>query len=229
MNGVLTNDWTVNCGGLKVKSFTQEVVGDNNQPLVTLNCRLDDLSLRVDVDGLDRPGTLAFVTGLFAEFRVNVEACYGRRLHMTQGSQFELEHSPENRARVLKMLNHLQSEGGEKFRVVNPVAFDRVYSVRVDILKDDYGLLHPLAKVLADKRVNLHSFSAEKKLLGGLNGLPEVCVMAEMELPFGLDLNDLKTCLAAACPEGSWLKFREEYTLVNDQVVLGDDYFVVKT
>ncbi len=198
-----------------VGSFVFEVPDANGRSALTLKFRVDESSMRVTVEGEDCPGTLLLVTSLFDRRGVNVESCHGRRLSLTQGSQFELEYSPENCEKVFLMLRDVPRHFGG-VTLLPPVAFDRVVSVRVNMAKDAPGLLTPFARVLAERRVNLHSFNAEKRLLGQLLGRSEVTVLAEMEVPVGLNLDVLKAELKAVCPRGSQLDFRDEFSLLDD-------------
>lgn len=229
MNAILANDWRLVYGTSKAENINRALLTDDNRPLVTLSSWLDDLSLRLSVGGLDRSGTLALVTGLFARAGVSIVACYGQRLHLVQGCHFELEHTPENSDRVRRMLQHLQEYDWQGLRLLTPLAFDRVYRVRLDIPEDVCGLLYPLAKVLADHRVNLRSFSAEKEVLAGLGGLPEVRVLTELEVPSQLDLRRLLDELTAAAPAGSRVTVRETYPLADERPVQSDGCVEVNT
>jgi glycine cleavage system regulatory protein len=179
--------------------------------------------MHATVYGADRPGTLEYATGLFQNYRVNVEQCFGKRLKNLQGSQFEFDTSYENVMNVLRMFEDLMTDKVPAFKVCELSPFDRVFDLDMRFAKDRCGLLYPVAAFLAEHGVNLRYFEARKDDLSQLLGSPEVRVRGTLELPPGLDHRDVFEGLRKrkVTPRGTYTELKELYRVENGQVVKG--------
>ncbi|OWK38959.1 hypothetical protein FRUB_06335 [Fimbriiglobus ruber] len=106
------------------------------------------------------------------------------------------------------MAEHLKKDAGD-FELRSLVGFDRLYNLNVEVLKDECGLLYPVADFLATNDVNLRYFRADKDDLGGLDGLPEVQVFAQLEVPPSMTEQQLRDGLELRCPAWSRVTLRE--------------------
>jgi predicted amino acid-binding ACT domain protein len=208
-----------------VASLTKE-----NRSLGRLAFELRGNRLLVSVVGFDRPGILAYLTKKFRD--TDIESCFGQKMpkpgRKVQGSYFELAWTEGNQESLKKMCEEFLTDdtdfvGGERFTA------DRFFDLRVDILRNDKGLLYAVAKVLAKHNVNLAFFRADKVadfLVDGGFGLPgladgheplaqgnpfeyQVSIVAWLELADDVDELMLQEELEKACPEGSLVTLRE--------------------
>ena len=198
------------------------------QLLGTLTVHAGPDRLTVSFEGFDRPGVLAFLLGLLVAAGVDVEACHGERLKVTQGSYFELTHTPANAARVRALVAALRTSP-PPFRPGPLRPFDRVVDLRLSVPQDGTGLLLPLAELLADSGVNIRFFRADRDEFGGPEAgagepLPEVRVLARLELPRGLDLGDFRDGLERVSPPHAALTVQTVWKLHNGRGTRSRDY-----
>jgi glycine cleavage system regulatory protein len=179
--------------------------------ITTLTCKVANNMLLVTVDGEECCGVLAFITKAFADFGVNIESCNGRRMKFTQGCYFELTHSRQNEERVRNMFDYLERNAGSQFRPKPVVIFDRVYDIKIDVLRDQTGLLSLMAELFARNNVNLRYFRADtedhsgRQLEFATADEPEVEITAGLDLPVGLSWEWLREELQNVCPPDSVL------------------------
>jgi glycine cleavage system regulatory protein len=173
----------------------------DEQPFGRLSFLLLDNRLLVNVVGLHRPGLLAYLTKKFLDFKADIEWCSGERLRRGAGALFEITGpSKEDFGHLCdEFLNH-------DLPLLGPLDFvpTRFFDLLVKVPRNQSGLLHTVAKVLADHNVDLAYFMADK-----VGGKHQVMILARLELAAGVNELDLRVKLEKSCPEGSVVDLQE--------------------
>lgn len=172
---------------------------ETGYPLLTTTCKSFPNDATVVVDGIDRPGVTAYVTGLLREFRLSYDVCTAERGIHGHGMRFEFPPTPATHLALGALHRHLQSHPDE-FRPGPLVGFDRVCSVSIRIKRNGCGLLSKPADYLASRNINLRHLRVEKREAAATG--PAITVSAEIEVP-GIDGDAIESDLLRVCPDGS--------------------------
>jgi len=176
-------------------------------PLLTITYKAFPNDSTVMCDGVNQPGVAAYLMGNLQRFGLSYNVCVGERGVHGQGARFELPSAPDTWQGLWSMYEHIKNHP-EEFEPRQPVEFDRLYNLAIQMPRDVCGILSQQMTYLADKNVNVRYVRAEKDEVNHVLGLPEVKLFAQLEVP-GIDIEVLENDLRLICPRESKVKLRQ--------------------
>jgi hypothetical protein len=159
----------------------------------------------------DSRGIAARVADLCVRYGVKIVCCFGSRVAVAQSSYFEVIASDE---RALSQLQTELNQDDMTLKNLEQLAVDRVVELKVRVFDQTERpvalemLLRDLFTQMAESKGNMTRFEAK----GVESGLPVNLLVegnADVELPKGVDVEQLHRRLFDLCPVGSELALRE--------------------
>jgi hypothetical protein len=213
-----------------VVTLSRQTLMDGNNPLGRMTFVLpgrvsNKKRMLLGVLSKDSRGIAARVADLCVRYGVKIAHCFGARAVVGQGSYFEVT-AGDGHEDALTQLQPELDRDDLTFKNMQPLTPDREFEFKVNIYNQEREqavslevLMRDLFTQMAESKGNMTRFEAK----GVESGLPVNLLVegnADVELPKGVDVEQLQRRLFAMCPVGSELSLRElhprgkQYTLV---------------